>query len=133
MMGWDSCFKVANPHKEAISLLCQLYKSKVLLERKDEIIPSNRLYVLIELELFYEWLPSSLIPKTQRVSWGSAESAGFPLASLDNQSWAFTQGFLRFVLPGMYEALLALKFRSTSASTKQTLDVSAPGASYHTS
>ena len=125
MMTWDSSFKVSNPHKEAISLLYHVYKSKQTWAYNDGKMSTNRLYVMMELESFVEWVPSSMILKLSSIPVPTETK----LNAIDDQNLAFTKGFLRYVLPVLYDAWQRLHNRKSMApSSRQTIDVSAPGS-----
>jgi len=121
MMTWSSSFKVANPHKDAISLMFHIYKSKLAIRVDREIVPSNRLYAFIELELFFDWVPSTLCGKLAKAL--PARSAVF--SPIDDQNFAFTLGFLKYVLPELNLVISRLKKGSGMQSAKQTIDISA--------
>ena len=128
MMFWDCSFKVANPHKDAIALLCHLYKSKHIslhIEGPGLFLPSNRLYVVMELEAFYNWLPSSMISKPPTAIPARHDTFN----PIDEQNMAFTKGFLRHILPALYDTWQFLHNRASAPSllkSRQTLDLSAP-------
>ena len=126
MMTWDSSFKVSNPHREAISLLYHVYKSKQIWTHIDGNMASNRLYVMMELESFVEWIPSSMIVKLPSPLPIPGQTQ---LNAVDDQNFAFTRGFLRYVLPVLYDAWQRLYNKKSAApSSKQTIDISTPNS-----
>ena len=122
MMRWDSSFKLMNPYKEVISLIYNIHRSKVYRMDPNDTVPTNRLFIIIVLEEFCGLIPDNLPVKFLKNIQKRVE--GYNLNPIDDENFAFTNGFIRFLLPEFYKMIQALKNTHLSSREKGNVSVS---------